>query len=147
MKRRTFFVHARPKALAVGLFSTTSVACSLGTYSLGVGPERDDLQTNGGTSGSANGGAMPASGGSNGNAGAGGTSGTDGTGASATGGSTGVTFGVLGRLSGSTAEGIGNGKSYEASLSADGRFVVYTTESTNFFYMDTNGVPDVLVQD
>jgi Tol biopolymer transport system component len=147
MSRRVTFPSAR-RSLVVGVFSVAGAACHLGSYSLGVGPEQDGLETSGGgAAGSSTGGsgtgAAPANGGSAGNpAGTGGSGATPAGGTGSSGGSTGVNFGVLGHLSAD-----GDGASYDASISADGRFVVYTTESRNFFYMDTNGLPDVLVHD
>jgi Tol biopolymer transport system component len=40
-----------------------------------------------------------------------------------------------------------NGKSYDASVSADGHFVAFTSEATNLVTGDTNGQPDVFVRD
>jgi hypothetical protein len=40
-----------------------------------------------------------------------------------------------------------NGKSYDASVSADGHYVAFTSEATNLVAGDTNGQPDVFVRD
>jgi Tol biopolymer transport system component len=40
-----------------------------------------------------------------------------------------------------------NGDSFQPSISADGRFVAFSTEATNLMPHDTNGEPDVLVRD
>jgi Tol biopolymer transport system component len=41
----------------------------------------------------------------------------------------------------------GNGDSYEPSISADGRYVAFTSHATNLVTGDTNGVSDVFVRD
>ncbi|MPR07306.1 PD40 domain-containing protein [Microvirga tunisiensis] len=40
-----------------------------------------------------------------------------------------------------------NGRSYDARFSADGRFVVFTSEASNLVAGDTNGVSDVFLKD
>ncbi|MFL5130485.1 MAG: hypothetical protein ACJ8DD_10105 [Microvirga sp.] len=40
-----------------------------------------------------------------------------------------------------------NGRSYDARFSADGRFVVFTSEASNLVADDTNGVSDVFLKD
>jgi Tol biopolymer transport system component len=42
---------------------------------------------------------------------------------------------------------LGNGTSWQPSLSADGRFVAYTSDASNLVVDDTNGVQDVFVHD
>ncbi|WP_404286112.1 hypothetical protein ACD578_14750 [Microvirga sp. RSM25] len=47
-----------------------------------------------------------------------------------------------------TADGTqGNGRSYDARFSADGHFVVFTSEASNLVADDTNGVSDVFLKD
>jgi Tol biopolymer transport system component len=41
----------------------------------------------------------------------------------------------------------GNGASYSASISADGRYVAFSSEASNLVAGDTNGVPDVFRRD
>jgi Tol biopolymer transport system component len=43
--------------------------------------------------------------------------------------------------------GSGNGVSYEPSISADGRYVLFTSSATNLVTGDINGAPDVFVRD
>src|SRR6266508_2040546 len=40
-----------------------------------------------------------------------------------------------------------NGNSVDAAVSADGRFVAFTSGATNLVRGDTNGLPDVFVRD
>ena len=42
---------------------------------------------------------------------------------------------------------LGNNESWEPSISANGRYVVFTTRATNFVFGDTNGSPDVYLVD
>jgi Tol biopolymer transport system component len=56
--------------------------------------------------------------------------------------------GVLTLVSGDEQRGIqGNGDSYDPSISADGRYVAFTSEASNLVPGDTNGVADVFVRD
>ncbi len=55
--------------------------------------------------------------------------------------------GVTTRVSVNSVGGEGNGASTSAGISADGRFVVYESSSTNLVVDDTNGVSDVFVYD
>jgi Tol biopolymer transport system component len=55
--------------------------------------------------------------------------------------------GVTERISVSTAGAQGNGNTFSVSLSADGRFVVFSSLATNLVAGDTNGVEDVFVRD
>jgi len=41
----------------------------------------------------------------------------------------------------------GNGPSYSPSISADGRYVAFVSEASNFMIGDTNGVADIFVRD
>ena len=41
----------------------------------------------------------------------------------------------------------GNGNSYEAAITPDGRYVVFTSQASNLALNDTNGIPDVFVRD
>ena len=51
------------------------------------------------------------------------------------------------RVSVSTEGVEGNNDSHDASISADGRFVAFTSDATNLVAGDTNGVSDVFVRD
>lgn len=57
------------------------------------------------------------------------------------------TNGVTERVSVSTAGEQANGASYDVGMSADGRYVVFTSVATNLVANDTNGVTDVFVRD
>lgn len=130
---------------------STSVACDVGTFSLGAGPEHEGSLVTGGASGSANGGAGGSdeggagSGATGGSAGNGGNAGAAQGGAGATGG--GVTYGVLMRVSGRGPDTEGNGDSRSASITADGRFVVFESAATNLVPGDTNDVTDIFLFD
>jgi Tol biopolymer transport system component len=50
-------------------------------------------------------------------------------------------------VSRSTAGARGNGDSYPAAISADGRFVAYRSDATNLVAGDTNDLPDIFVRD
>jgi len=51
------------------------------------------------------------------------------------------------RVSISSTEGQGAGPSYYASISADGRYVAFTSKATNLVATDTNGRKDIFVRD
>jgi hypothetical protein len=51
------------------------------------------------------------------------------------------------RLSVSSTGEQGNGPSYDASISEDGRYVAFTSDASNLVSGDTNGVSDVFVHD
>jgi WD40 repeat protein len=55
--------------------------------------------------------------------------------------------GVTERVSVDSSGGGANGDSYDPTLSADGRFVVFTSFATNLVANDTNGASDVFVHD
>ncbi|MEU4799293.1 RICIN domain-containing protein [Streptomyces sp. NPDC023327] len=55
--------------------------------------------------------------------------------------------GTTERVSLSVGGGQGNGYAADAALSGDGRYVVFTSGSTNLLVRDTNGVADVFVRD
>jgi Tol biopolymer transport system component len=55
--------------------------------------------------------------------------------------------GTTARVSVSTGGTAGNGPSTEATISADGRYVAFTSEATNLVSGDTNGESDVFVRD
>ncbi|MCB2182133.1 MAG: cadherin domain-containing protein [Desulfobulbaceae bacterium] len=55
--------------------------------------------------------------------------------------------GTLTQVSVSSAGTSGNGSSQNASISADGRFVVFQSTSSNLVADDTNGVTDIFVHD
>ena len=55
--------------------------------------------------------------------------------------------GVTARVSVSSNGTAGNGYSYDASLSADGRYVAFTSVAANLVAGDTNGFEDVFIQD
>lgn len=55
--------------------------------------------------------------------------------------------GVLKRVSVSSSGRQANGRSFHGALSADGRYVAFTSVATNLVDGDTNGVPDVFVHD
>jgi hypothetical protein len=57
------------------------------------------------------------------------------------------TSGTTRRISVNSAEVEGNAASYGASISADGRFVVFSSRATNIVGGDTNGVLDVFLRD
>jgi Tol biopolymer transport system component len=57
------------------------------------------------------------------------------------------TTGVSTLVSASTGGGIGNGVSGDASISADGRWVVFSSDASNLVAGDTNGVFDVFRRD
>jgi Tol biopolymer transport system component len=137
--------RARRAVIAVSFASSAVFGCNGGSRSLGLGPEREgDSASDAGASGGATG-----SGGSSGGGGGAGTAGSNASGGSSpSGGSgTGTTFGVLTRVSGPGEDTIGNGASYEPALSADGRFVVYTSAANNLVPADSNGAPDVFLHD
>ena len=56
-------------------------------------------------------------------------------------------LGTTERVSVSSVGVLANGHSDEASLSADGRFVAFTSFASNLVPADTNGRPDVFVRD
>jgi Tol biopolymer transport system component len=55
--------------------------------------------------------------------------------------------GVTQRASLDSAENEGNSASWGTSISADGRFVAFTSEATNLVANDTNEIPDIFVRD
>lgn len=55
--------------------------------------------------------------------------------------------GKVERVSVSSSGDQGNGSSYEAAMSLDGRFVAFTSTADTLVPGDTNGVPDVFVRD
>jgi Tol biopolymer transport system component len=55
--------------------------------------------------------------------------------------------GVTQRASLDSAEQEGNNASWGTSISANGRFVAFTSEATNLVANDTNGIPDIFVRD
>ncbi|MGZ8195619.1 MAG: TolB family protein [Methylosarcina sp.] len=55
--------------------------------------------------------------------------------------------GVTQRASLDDAENEGNNTSWGTSISADGRFVAFTSEATNLVANDTNEIPDIFVRD
>ena len=55
--------------------------------------------------------------------------------------------GVTTRVSMTTSGVQGDGRSYAASISADGRFVAFASEATNLAASDTNGASDVFIHD
>ncbi len=55
--------------------------------------------------------------------------------------------GSISRVSVSTTGVQGNGDSYSACISADGRYVAFVSTSTNLVAGDTNGQPDIFVHD
>jgi Tol biopolymer transport system component len=55
--------------------------------------------------------------------------------------------GTTTRVNVSSSGAQGNGESYHASISADGRYVAFTSHATNFAVGDSNGVEDVFVRD
>jgi len=50
-------------------------------------------------------------------------------------------------VSQTTNGGAASGPSYDATLSADGRFVAFVSGATNLTSLDTNGIPDVFIRD
>ncbi|ANK91567.1 MULTISPECIES: TolB family protein [Rhizobium] len=56
-------------------------------------------------------------------------------------------LGTTTRVSVYSAGGEANGFCFEPSISADGRYVAFTSEATNLVAGDTNGTPDVFVRD
>jgi Tol biopolymer transport system component len=55
--------------------------------------------------------------------------------------------GMTARVSVNAAGGEANGESFQPSISADGRFVAFTSAASNLVQGDTNGVNDVFVHD
>lgn len=55
--------------------------------------------------------------------------------------------GTTARVSVSSSGAQGNGESYHMAISADGRYVAFTSHATNFAVGDSNGVEDVFVRD
>ncbi len=55
--------------------------------------------------------------------------------------------GTTRRISLSSSERQGNGPSYSAAISADGRFVAFASDASNLVRSDTNGLTDVFVRD
>jgi Tol biopolymer transport system component len=51
------------------------------------------------------------------------------------------------RVSVDSAGGQANGASFNAAISADGRFVAFESSATNLVQGDTNGVADIFVRD
>ncbi len=58
-----------------------------------------------------------------------------------------IQSGTTSRVSVSTAGVVGNGGSTEPSISADGRYVAFASDSTNLVASDTNAESDVFVRD
>lgn len=50
-------------------------------------------------------------------------------------------------ISKSTSSALGNGNSVEASISGDGRYIAYSSGSTNLVASDTNGTEDIFIRD
>ncbi len=55
--------------------------------------------------------------------------------------------GTTTRVSVSSSGAQGNGESYHMAISADGRYVAFTSHATNFAAGDSNGVEDIFVRD
>lgn len=55
--------------------------------------------------------------------------------------------GVTRLVSQSTSGQLGNAPSYEATVTADGRYVAFWSEASNLVQGDTNGVPDCFIRD
>jgi Tol biopolymer transport system component len=54
--------------------------------------------------------------------------------------------GVVTLMSTSTSGTLGNSSSYEAAISGDGQWVAFSTNATNLYGFDTNGLPDVMLK-
>jgi Tol biopolymer transport system component len=59
----------------------------------------------------------------------------------------GQTAGVVGVASATSTGEIGNGSSFQPSLSSDGRYIAFSSLATNLVAGDTNGAPDVFWRD
>jgi len=58
-----------------------------------------------------------------------------------------VVAGVTTLISVSTNGGVGSGESRDAVMTPDGRYVAFTSVSSNLVVGDTNGIPDIFVRD
>src|SRR5436309_6539780 len=67
--------------------------------------------------------------------------------ASSAAGSTSTPAGQTVRVAVSSSGQLGNGEATAAGISADGRYVAFTSRSSNLVPADTNGKPDAFVRD